>query len=255
MDPENADMWLQVADVVEAAEADRNGNVAIHQDELAAHLGVDVSTLIKLLDELHPAFSILYFNDLRVHLSKSFVWMLRALANPQPEDRRLTDVEARRRVAKSGAEFMDAGQEFDDRTLARVTGVPHFHVERIIRELNYEVDSNVEASSGGFYGWKGGDADRWKTEAFPLAEADDPLVVFNIERTETTLVHGDQYNVVNNITYAQVFESLTQIIEAAENLDGPAKRSMVEKLRSFVTTAAPFVDLAVKFGELFGKAG
>ena len=59
---------------------------------------------------------------------------------------------------------------------------------------------------------------------------------------------------MNNITYTQVFESLTQIIQAAEDLDEPEKSSMIEKLKNFVTTAAPFVDLGVKLGEIIGKA-
>ena len=67
----------------------------------------------------------------------------------------------------------------------------------------------------------------------------------------TTLVQGDHYQVVNNITYAQVFESLVQVIEAAEDLDGSQKRSLIEKLKDFATTAGPFVDLAVKLGEIF----
>jgi len=150
---------------------------------------------------------------------------------------------------------MAAGQKFDDRTLARVTGVPHYHVGRIIRELNYVVDSQVQEASHGLYHRKYGDEDTWKTETFPLADAGEPALVFNIKRMETTLVHGDQYQQINNFTYRQVIESLANVFNASEEYGEEEKRTILDRVRGFVDKTGPFVDTAVRLADLAQKMG
>ena len=94
-----------------------------------------------------------------ISCEKSFVGMVRAWVAPQPEDSGLTEAEAKRRVARAGAELMDAGEHFDDQTLARMTGVPHYCVSRMVPEFEYEIDSTIRLASGRLYLWDADEAD------------------------------------------------------------------------------------------------
>ena len=252
MEAAEAAMWLEIANLVEASEAGKRGEVRIDQDQVAQKVGVDVTVLVERISQLRMDFALLLMNSKDLCFNQRFIWMVRALAEPQPLQVGINAADARRRIAKHGAEFMDAGQEFDDVTLQNATGIPHYHVGQIVRDLNLAVDSSVEPLMGGLYNWHPGDADKWRVEAFPLAELGEPLLVFNIERMETTFVQGDQYKQVNNITYRQVIESLTQVISASQQEDDQEKQTILQRLKEFAETAGPVLDAAVKVGQLFG---
>ena len=189
MSAEETAMWLELARLVDKAKGDKRGEYRADQEYVALKLNVDVETLVDRVSKLPFGFAALLMGSKDIAFDKNFVGMLRAWADSQPEDPHLTETEARKRVARQGAAFMDAGQHFDDRTLARMTGVPHYHVGQIIREFEFEVDSGHQLLGTGLYASGAGDADKWRTIGFPLAkDANEPLLVFNIERMETTKV-------------------------------------------------------------------